>query len=117
MIIEESARLRAEEYQNINLVDPTPAESRLKLILWQMEVEYELEKIFFYTSVNFHLADFYIPSKNLIIELDWSSHKWKELYDKKRDDWFREQWYNVIRVENKDVDWLWRLFSSKPIDI
>lgn len=116
MIIEESARLKAESYQYMNILDPTPSESRLKIILNQMGVVYELEKIFFYSPVNFYLADFYIPSKNLVIELDWSSHIGKEEYDKKRDEWFKSQWISVLRVKNENVDWLWKLFArTKPV--
>ena len=48
-----------------------------------------------------YFADFYIPSKSTIIELDGSTHKDHNVYDMIRDDEFKKIGIKTIRISNK----------------
>ena len=52
-----------------------------------------------------YIADFYIDSAKLVIELDGAQHYEDEasLQDRERDDWFRSHGITVIRYSNQDV--------------
>lgn len=50
-----------------------------------------------------YIADFYCSKLLLVIEIDWSSHFWREAYDERRTRYLEEKWIKVIRYQNKDV--------------
>ena len=52
-----------------------------------------------------YIADFYIPSAKLAIELDGSQHYEEKglAYDKARSDFFAEQGITVLRYPNNEV--------------
>ncbi len=52
-----------------------------------------------------YIADFYVASAQLVIELDGSQHYSDEalLQDQARDDWFRAHGITVLRYANPDV--------------
>jgi len=95
-----------------NIAHPTFPVMEVKEVFAQMWIEYEQEKIF-YTENSFYIADFYIPSKNIIIEIDGKSHIWREKKDKIRDDWFLSQWIVTKRYSNKNATNVWSLFKNK----
>lgn len=47
-----------------------------------------------------YFADFYIPSKSIIIEIDGSSHSKNKIYDSIRDDEFKNIGIKTIRISN-----------------
>jgi very-short-patch-repair endonuclease len=52
------------------------------------------------------IVDFYIPSKKIIIEIDWDSHNTENalVYDLERTkilEWF---WLNILRFTNNDIN-------------
>lgn len=53
-----------------------------------------------------YIADFYIPSYKIIIELDGSQHGLPENkeYDKERDHYLMSRGYKVLRYKNIDVN-------------
>lgn len=53
-----------------------------------------------------YIVDFYCHDKRLIIELDGSQHDEADnrKRDKKRDDYFKNKGYIVLRVWNNDLD-------------
>ncbi len=55
-----------------------------------------------YNILNRFFADFLIVEKNLVIEIDGSSHQDQIEYDKRRDRLFAEAGYSVIRVKAYD---------------
>jgi len=57
-------------------------------------------------SIGFYIADFYCPSKKLIIEIDGSSHNNEEqkLYDKDRTEFLLATGTRVIRFTNNQID-------------
>ena len=48
-------------------------------------------------------VDFYCPEKRAIIEVDGSSHKGKENYDKARDEYFKSLDLKIIHLTDFDV--------------
>ena len=63
----------AEYYKHILEVNATYAEKLLKTFLTG-KIDFEFQKIIYTDNKHFFIADFYIPSKNLIIELDGEYH-------------------------------------------
>ena len=49
-----------------------------------------------------YIADFVCFSPRLLVEVDGAAHRNPE-YDNKRDSWFREQAFTVLRFSNEDV--------------
>ena len=70
---EESKENTAEYYKHILEVNATYAERLLKTFLTG-KIDFEFQKIIYTDNKHFFIADFYIPSKNLIIELDGEYH-------------------------------------------
>ena len=70
---EESKENIAERYKHILEVNATYAERLLKTFLTG-KIDFEFQKIIYTDNKHFFIADFYIPSKNLIIELDGEYH-------------------------------------------
>ena len=70
---EESKENTAERYKHILEVNATYAEKLLKTFLTG-KIDFEFQKIIYTDNKHFFIADFYIPSKNLIIELDGEYH-------------------------------------------
>ncbi len=52
---------------------------------------------------SFFIADFYIYSKKLIIEVDGEIHKHRNVYDSKRDQILRNLGYNIIHIRNDEI--------------
>lgn len=63
----------AEYYKHILEVNATYAERLLKTFLTG-KIDFEFQKIIYTDNKHFFIADFYIPSKNLIIELNGEYH-------------------------------------------
>ena len=71
---EESEENTAERYKHILEVNATYAERLLKTFLIG-KIDFEFQKIIYTDNKkHFFIADFYIPSKNLIVELDGEYH-------------------------------------------
>ena len=70
---EEPKENTAEYYKHILEVNATYAERLLKAFLTG-KIDFEFQKIIYTDNKHFFIADFYIPSKNLIIELDGEYH-------------------------------------------
>ena len=78
---EESKEDTAERYKHILEVNATYAERLLKTFLTG-KIDFEFQKIIYTDNKHFFIADFYIPSKNLIIELDGEYHNDAKQQDK-----------------------------------
>jgi len=50
-----------------------------------------------------YIVDFYVPSLSLVIEIDGSSHHYKEEYDHERESFFNLLGLNVFKVSDMDV--------------
>ena len=117
---EESKENTAERYKHILEVNATYAERLLKTFLTG-KIDFEFQKIIYTDNKHFFIADFYIPSKNLIIELDGEYHNDAKQQDK--DIWrtklLNSLGYKVIRFKNKqitesrDLSWILNIIKNK----
>ena len=117
---EESKENTAEHYKHILEVNATYAERLLKTFLTG-KIDFEFQKIIYTDNKHFFIADFYIPSKNLIIELDGEYHNDAKQQDK--DIWrtklLNSLGYRVIRFKNKqitesrDLSWILNIIENK----
>ena len=117
---EESKENTAERYKHILEVNATYAERLLKTFLTE-KIDFEFQKIIYTDNKHFFIADFYIPSKNLIIELDGEYHNDAKQQDK--DIWrtklLNSLGYRVIRFKNKqitesrDLSWILNIIENK----
>ena len=101
---EESKENTAEYYKHILEVNATYAERILKTFLTG-KIDFEFQKIIYTDNKHFFIADFYIPSKNLIIELDGEYHD--NVKQQNKDIWrtqlLHSLGYRVIRFKNKQI--------------
>lgn len=91
---------------------PSPLEDKMKEFLDKYHVRYESQKIFYIYAddgwiIRYYIADFYIPSTNLIIEVDGKFHDEHKQHDKERTRIIQENYPNV-RVYR----WKWNDFKS-----
>ena len=110
----------AEYYKHILEVNATYAERLLKAFLTG-KIDFEFQKIIYTDNKHFFIADFYIPSKNLIIELDGEYHDSAKQQEK--DIWrtkiLKSLGYRVIRFKNKqitesnDLFWVLNIIENK----
>lgn len=101
-----SAQFRAEEMKTW----PSPLEERMKEFLDDMSVRYESQKIFYIYAddgwiIRYYIADFYIPDKKIIIEVDGKFHDKHKQHDKQRTRDIQEHYVDieVLRYRWKDV--------------
>ena len=101
------ARCRAEE---MNLWS-SPLEEKMKRLLDDCGVIYESQRIFYIRAkdgwiIRYYIADFYIPDKAIIIEVDGKFHDKQQLHDKLRTRAIQEQYpeVSVLRYGWKDLD-------------
>ena len=117
---EEPKENTAERYKHILEVNATYAERLLKTFLAE-KIDFEFQKIIYTDNKHFFIADFYIPSKNLIVELDGEYHDNIKQQDK--DIWrtqiLKSLGYEVIRFKNKqitesrDLSWVLNIIENK----
>lgn len=101
----------AKTYAAKMALHPSPLEDRMANYFNIRGVDYVLQKPFFIMDKNgkivkFFIADFYIPSANLIVEVDGKFHKEEREYDELRDDLIKEQYKGIliIRLTWQDLD-------------
>lgn len=56
--------------------------------------------------IDHFIADFYVPSWKLVIEIDWGIHNVIEQnnYDKRRDDILKMYWIIIVRITNNNIE-------------
>lgn len=101
-----SAQCRAAEMD----LWPSPLEKRMKELLIGWGIRYETQKIFYIRAsdgwiIRYYIADFYVPSKRLIIEVDGKFHDKHKQHDKMRTKEIQEQYpgVEVVRYKWKDL--------------
>ena len=117
---EEPKENTAEYYKHLLEVNATYAERLLKTFLTG-KIDFEFQKIIYTDNKHFFIADFYIPSQNLIIELDGEYHDDTKQQDK--DIWrtkiLQSLGYRIIRFKNKqiteskDLSWVLNIIRNK----
>ena len=117
---EEPKENTAEYYKHILEINATYAERVLYSFLTG-KINFEFQKIIYTDNKHFFIADFYIPSKNLIIELDGEYHD--DAKQQNKDIWrtkvLKSLGYRVIRfknkqiVESKNLYWILNIIENK----
>ena len=118
---EEPKENTAEYYKHILEVNATYAERLLKAFL-AGKIDFEFQKIIYTDNKrHFFIADFYIPSKNLIVELDGEYHD--NIKQRDKDNWrtqiLKSLGYEIIRFKNKqiiesnDLFWVLNIIKNK----
>lgn len=95
-------RVRAEISRQARLRNRTIAELAFEEILKEQGVSYEKEKIF-QNGDRWVLTDFFIPRRNLAIEIDGNAHAGQADYDRGRTEWLREKGIETVRFSNNQV--------------
>jgi very-short-patch-repair endonuclease len=93
MEVMEQAKYRARQMDTW----PSPLEEKMKEFLDKYNVGYEFQKIFYIYAddgwiIRYYIADFYIPEKEIIIEVDGKFHDEHKLHDKNRTKEIQEQY-------------------------
>lgn len=93
----DQSRSRARQLRK----NPTDAERLLwqKLRFWQVDGR----KFRRQQPLGGYIVDFVCLERRLIVELDGGQHADRNAYDKKRDDWLRNQGFVILRFWNHDV--------------
>ena len=104
-----SAEFRASEMKTW----PSPLEEKMKGLLEKYHIEYEWQKIFYIKAndgwiIRYYIADFYIPSVDLILEVDGKFHDEHKLHDKERTKTIQEN-YPEVEVYR----WRWKDFKDR----
>ena len=102
----------AKHFANEMKTEPSPLEKKMQDFLDSHNVNYEFQKALFIQKKNgsirkFYIADFYIPSKNLIIETDGKFHDNQIHQDEKRTIDIQKYYPNM-----KVFRWRWHDFDS-----
>ena len=89
---------------------PSPLEERMQLFLEEHFINYELQKIFYIYDedgwiIRYFIADFYIPDKGIVIEVDGKFHDKQRQHDKVRTRTIQEQYpeIEVLRYKWEDL--------------
>jgi very-short-patch-repair endonuclease len=114
-----SAQFRAEEMKTW----PSRLEERMQEFLNDMNIKYEFQKIFYIYAddgwiIRYYIADFYIPDKDIIIEVDGKFHDDQKLHDKNRTKTIQQHYpevevlrytWNDLSDDQKMVELLYKL--------
>ena len=79
---------------------PSKLEERMMGFLDDLGIYYEFQKIFYIYAddgwiIRYYIADFYVPDKNIIIEVDGKFHDRQRLHDKHRTKMIQEHYPDV----------------------
>jgi hypothetical protein len=100
----------AEYRANQMIVWPSPLEERMEEFLDNNGIYYESQKIFYIRAYDgwiktYYIADFYIPEKHIIIEVDGKFHDEHKQHDKMRTREIQEHYpgIEVLRYKWEDL--------------
>src|SRR5687767_2448409 len=77
----------------------TPAERIFRRRLHQLGIPFTRQ-----TIIGFYIADFVIPTRMLVIELDGPIHALTTVYDARRDGFIRSLGFDVLRIQNAQAE-------------
>ena len=100
-----SATSRAEEMISF----PSPLEERMISLLNKNNIFFEFQKIFYIRAkdgyiLRYYIADFYVPDRAIIIEVDGKFHDKHKIHDKMRTRYIQEQYPEVSVLRYKWAD-------------
>lgn len=110
---EHNAEVRANAEYRANEMKawPSPLEERMRDFLDEHCIDYEFQKIFYISGhdgwiLRYYIADFYIPDKDIIIEVDGKFHNTQKQKDKIRTRIIQESYpeVEVLRFTYEDLN-------------
>lgn len=103
---EELKRFRSKLVEN-----PTNSEMMARI---QLNSLHKVDYYKFQSIIGFYIADFVIPCKMLVVEIDGSSHLDKKKSDCLRDKFLNEIGFRVCRIPNSDSGNILKYISKYP---
>lgn len=95
------------ERRNQLRANATPAEKKLRQVLYSLRIQHQFQKTFFLKKKRLFIVDFFLPQYKLAIEVDGSQHQLdsKQLdYDEYRTNLLElNRDLRVVRFTNQDV--------------
>jgi len=91
---------------------PTEAEERIFHALKYLRIPFMPQVV-----IGRYIVDFLLTNRNIVLEIDGSSHKQKRAYDQSRDDFLTRLGWQVIRVSNEHatIEWVTAHVVSLPV--
>lgn len=90
--------------------NPTFSESKFRKRLSTTGLKFEFQSV-----LGVYIADFVIPSKMLVIEIDGDTHNERQEYDERRTKKLKSFGFRVLRIRNEEVDsWDLKLLNDIP---
>ena len=103
-------RYKAEYRASEMTMFPSPLEEIMKSFLDEHNIRYDFQRIFYIFAddgwiVRYYIADFYIPDRSIIIEVDGKFHDKQKQHDKNRTKTIKESYpdIEVLRYTWKDM--------------
>jgi len=90
-----------KDYAKENRYPMTKAEKKMRF--WILKARPWGYKFIRQKMINSFIIDFYCAKLLLGIEIDWSSHDTRQVYDKQRTEKLWKSWVKIIRYANEDV--------------
>lgn len=90
---------KVKERARANRRMKTPAEALFRTLLRR----HREERVFRQYPIGNCIIDFAIPRRNLLVEIDGSSHDGKPAQDERRDAWLKSRGFHVIRLRNEEI--------------
>ena len=96
----------AEEIRDLLIKRATPEELKFKEMLDSKGIEYTFQKIIRRPKGGFYIVDFYLPFKNLIIEIDGKYHQQtrQKFEDDMRTQNLKNMGFKIKRIKNEEVN-------------
>lgn len=86
----------------------TCSETKMELYLIKENINFTTQYPIITPNGKGYIVDFFIPNKNIIIEVDGDYHNTpkQKIYDKLKDEELTKMGYSIIRINNMEVDFL-----------
>lgn len=76
----------------------TLAERRLKVMLQRWKIMFRSQR-----PIDHYIADFILPNRRLVLEVDGSFHDNRQWYDAKRTEYIEAKGFKVLRFTNDEI--------------
>ena len=95
-----------EQIRDLLIERATPEEIKFKKLLDDKKIEYVFQKIIRRPKGGFYIVDFYLPFKNLIIEIDGKYHQQtrQKFEDDIRTQNIKNMGFKIKRITNEEVN-------------
>ncbi len=100
---------RLKQRARDNRKNPTPAEQKAWDELFSKK-QFHGYKFTRQKMLSWFIVDFYCSELQLVVEIDWEVHSWREEFDDERTIELEKLWLRIIRYDNykilNNMDWV-----------